>query len=179
MLNSYTVRDILIDITDEEDSVLIIECILRGKKSDIDIADETEIKLTTVRKILYKLNEEGITTYKKKMEPETKSLNYHWTFHQENVLNLIKKESQKLTEQIDESVKYEEDNIFFACSTNGHRYIFETASEHNFQCPKCGETLEHQDNSEKIEELIHQREAVELMMKSGKNHKLKMDKESK
>jgi transcription initiation factor TFIIE subunit alpha len=179
MLIVHTVQDILMDITDEEGSVSIIESILKGKKSDIDIAEETEIKLTTVRKVLYKLNEAGITTYKKKIEPKNKSLIYYWKFHQEVVFNMLANESEKLKEEIEKSIKYEESNMFFACKANGHRYKFENASEFNFICPECGDSLQHQDNSDKIMELLHQKEAAELMVnQNGKSHLFKLDTKS-
>jgi transcription initiation factor TFIIE subunit alpha len=179
MLIVHTVQDILMDITDEEGSVSIIESILEDKKSDIDIAEETEIKLTTVRKVLYKLNEVGITTYKKKTEPKTKSLVYYWKFHQEAVFNILTNESKKLAEEIEESIKYEESNMFFACKANGHRYKFESASEFNFICPECGDSLQHQDNSAKIVELLQQKEAAELMVNQNvKDHLFEMDTKS-
>ena len=43
--------------------------------------------------------------------------------------------------------------MFFACNLNGHRYKFDEASENNFSCPKCGESLEFQDNKTIIAEL--------------------------
>ncbi len=167
MLSDPAVQDILMDITDDEEgSVSIIECILKDKKSELDIAEETEIKLTTVRKVLYKLNEAGIATYKRNQDPETKSFIYYWKFDQKNVNDILTKKSEKLTEEIEKSIMYEESNMFFACHTNGHRYKFETASENNFICPKCGETLEHQDNSAKIVELLKEKAAAESMVKS-------------
>lgn len=179
MLNVHTVQDILMDITDEEGSVSIIESILEDKKSDLDIAEETEIKLTTVRKVLYKLNEVGITTYKKKIDPTSNSLVYYWKFHEEVVFNILTNESKKLTEEIEESIKYEESNMFFACKANGHRYKFENASEFNFICPECGDSLQHQDNSAKIMELLHQKEVAELMVnQNGKNYLFKIDTKS-
>ena len=55
------VEKILMDITNnEEGSVSIIECILNGKTFDSEIAEETEIKLNKVRKILYKFHEAGV-----------------------------------------------------------------------------------------------------------------------
>ena len=179
MLNVHSIQDILMDITGDEGCISIIESILEGKKSDIDIAEETEMKLTTVRKVLYKLNEAGITTYKKKIDPKSKSLIYYWKFHQEIVFNILANESKKLTEEIEKSIKYEESNMFFACKANGHRYIFENASEFNFICPECGDSLQHQDNSAKIVELLHQKEAAELLVnQNGKNYLVKIDTKS-
>jgi len=67
------------DITNnEKDSISIIESILKGNTSDLEIAEETEIKLNTVRKVLYKLNDAGIASYKKSQDPETKWFIYNW-----------------------------------------------------------------------------------------------------
>jgi transcription initiation factor TFIIE subunit alpha len=179
MLNVLSVQDILLDITDEEGCVSIIESMLEGKNSDIDIAEETGIKLTTVRKVLYKLNETGITTYQKKLEPKTKSLIYYWKYNQEVVFNILTNESKELKEELEESIKYEESNMFFACKANGHRYKFENASEYNFICPECGDSLLHQDNSARIVELLQKKEAAELMVnQNGKNHLFKVDTKS-
>jgi transcription initiation factor TFIIE subunit alpha len=132
---------------------LIIDCILTGKTSDLEIADETEIKLSTVRKILYKLNEAGIATYKKTQDPETKWFIYNWKFEPEKVSDIITQKFEKVTDEIEKSLEYEEANMFFTCKNNAHRYVFEKASENNFTCPKCGESLEYQDNSTIIADL--------------------------
>lgn len=163
MLDIHIIQNILMDITDEECSVPIIECMLEGKESEIDIAEQTKIKLTTVRKVLYKLNDTGITTYKKKIEPKTKSLDYYWKFHKKIVFDILAKKSKELIEEFEESIKYEKSNMFFACAI-GHRYKFENASEFNFQCPKCGDLLQHKDNTAKITELLHKKKSAESMV---------------
>ena len=67
MINDPIVQEILIDLTnDQESSIPIIESILNGITFDLDIAEETKIKLTKVRKVLYNLNDVGIATYKRK-----------------------------------------------------------------------------------------------------------------
>ena len=68
LLSDPNVQEILMDITDDEKrSFPIIECILNGKTNDLEIAEETEIKLNTVRKVLYKLYDAGIAHTKKVM----------------------------------------------------------------------------------------------------------------
>ena len=116
MLTNPVVQEILMDITNnEKDSISIIECILNGKTFDLEIAEETDIKLNTVRKVLYKLNDAGIATYKKSLDPETKWFIYSWKFEQDNVFDVITKKYEKLSEEIEKSIKYEEANMFFAC----------------------------------------------------------------
>ena len=152
------VEKILMDITNnEEGSVSIFECILNGKTFDSEIAEETEIKLNTVRKILYKFHDAGIASYKRTKDPETNWFIYSWKFDKEKVSDIISKKHQRNTEDIEKSIKYEEENMFFACKTNGHRYKFEKASEFNFVCPDCNDTLEYQDNTSRIVELLKEK----------------------
>jgi transcription initiation factor TFIIE subunit alpha len=152
------IEKILMDITNnEEGSVSIIECILKGKTFDSEIAEETEIKLNKVRKILYKFYDAGIASYKRTKDPETNWFIYSWKFDKEKVSDIISKKHQRNTEEIEKSIKYEEENMFFACKTNGHRYKFDKASEYNFVCPDCDETLEYQDNSSRIVELLKEK----------------------
>jgi transcription initiation factor TFIIE subunit alpha len=166
MLTNPLVQEILMDITDDEKtSVSIIECILNGKTSDLEISEETSIKLNTVRKILYKLYDAGIATCKKSKDPETNWFIYNWKFDQEKVSDIINKKYEKLSEEIDESIKYEKANMFFTCKANSHRYKFEEASENNFSCPKCGESLEYQDNSTIIGELLNEKAICESKCK--------------
>jgi transcription initiation factor TFIIE subunit alpha len=154
MLSDPIVQEILMDITnDEKSSVSIIECILKGKTFDEEIAEETDLRLNIVRKVLYKLYDAGIATYKRSRDPETNWYIYSWRFEQDKVSEIINKKYEKFSEEIEKSLEYEEENMFFACKDNGHRYKFDEATENNFVCPKCGESLEYQDNSTIIVEL--------------------------
>jgi transcription initiation factor TFIIE subunit alpha len=158
MLTNPVVQEILKDITqDDENSNSIIECILNGTPSDLEISEETEIKLTTVRKILYKLYDAGLATCKKNKDPETNWFIYNWKFDPEKISDIITKKYGKFSEDIQRSIEYEEENMFFVCKSNGHRYKFEKASENNFICPKCGELMEYQDNSAIITELQNEK----------------------
>ena len=94
------VQEALIDITDDgESSFTIIQCILNGTTSDIEIAEETEIKLNTVRKILYRLNEAGIATYKRSKNPESSGEVYSWKFDKERVDDIITKKYEKYSDE--------------------------------------------------------------------------------
>ena len=167
MLKNSQVQELLIDITDdEENSVMIIECLLNGKTSDEDIAEETEIKINTVRKILNKLYDAGVASYKRSKDPESNYEIYNWKFDQKKVNDIINNKHEELLKEIEKSLKYEKNNMFFACKTNNHRYIYENASKYNFICPQCRESLEYQDNTLIIGELLNKKAKYESMNKT-------------
>ena len=166
MLTDPIVQEILIDIThDEESSVSVIECILSGVTSDFDIAEQTGINLTIIRKVLYDLNSVGIATYNRIEDPKNTGDIYSWKFKQERVCEIIQDKYVKISKEIEKKIEYEEENMFFMCRSNYHRYKFENASEYNFECPICGDNLEHQDNSGIILELLKEKDAVASMVK--------------
>ncbi len=166
MLTDPIVQEVLIDIThDEESSISVIECLLSGVTSDFDIAEETGINLTIIRKVLYDLYSAGITTYNRIEDPENTGDIYSWKFKQEKISEIIQDKYVNISLKIEKSIKYEEENMFFVCKSNNHRYKFENASDYNFECPVCGDSLEHQDNSELILELLKEKETIASMVK--------------
>lgn len=162
MLSDPIVHDFLMDITDDEvRTFLIIESMFKGNKCDLEISEETNIRLNIVRRVLYKLNDARLASYRKTQDPETKWFIYNWKFEHENIPDIINKKYEKMSKEIEKSIKLEEANMFFICNANGHRYKFENASDHNFECPRCGESLDYQDNSDIIQELLKEKaEAV-------------------
>jgi len=108
-----------------------------------------------VRRILYKLYDAGLASYKRSKDPETQWYTYSWTFEKDSVIETISKNYEEKAEEIEESLAYEEDNMFFVC-VNGCRFKFEEAAEYNFICPECDETLEYQDNTSVITNLKEQ-----------------------
>lgn len=153
MLSDPLIQELIYEITeDNENSISIIKCLLRGKITDEEISEEIELRLNIVRRILYKLYDAGIASYKRSKDPETQWYTYSWKFEEERVTETISNKYEASFKEIEESLAYEEDNMFFTCN-NGCRFNFEEASEYNFICPECNETLEYQDNSSLITEL--------------------------
>jgi len=156
ILNEPMVQNLICEVTeDNEHSLTIIKCLLEGKITDEEISEEIELRLNIVRRILYKLYDAGLASYKRSKDPETQWYTYSWTFEKESVIETISKNYEESKEEIEESLAYEEDNMFFAC-INGCRFKFEEAAEYNFVCPECEKTLEYQDNSSLITELKEQ-----------------------
>ena len=101
MLSDPIVQEILMDITnDEKSSVSIIECILKGKTFDEEIAEETELRLNIVRKVLYKLYYVGIASYKRSRNSKTNWYIYSWKFDQEKVFDIISEKYEKFSARL-------------------------------------------------------------------------------
>lgn len=156
MLNEPLVQELIYEVTeDNENSISIIKCLLEGKITDEEISEEIELRLNIVRKILYRLYDTGLASYKRSKDPETQWYTYSWKFEKDKVIEIIAKKFEENSREMEESLAYEEDNMFFAC-INGCRYNFEEASEYNFVCPECEKKLEYQDNTTLITELKEQ-----------------------
>ena len=160
MLKDPLVIELLNEIIQEEDenSISVVECLVAGKVTDEEIAEETELRLNIVRRILYKLYDAGIASYKRSKDPETQWYTYSWKFEQEKIIDMLKSKHEEVLKELRECLQYEENNIFFECKINGCRCSFEEASENNFVCPECGKELEFKDNSvfiNKLKDEIH------------------------
>ena len=113
MLKDTAVQEVLTGITnDEENSVSIIKCMLEGKTTDEEIAEETEIRLNIVRRVLYKLYDAGVASYKRSKDPETQWYTYSWKFEERKISEIIEENYQKFSKEVNESLEYEEENMF-------------------------------------------------------------------
>ncbi|MBM4240778.1 MAG: transcription factor E [Euryarchaeota archaeon] len=165
MLKDPVVQELITDITkEEEDGISIVECLINGKITDEEIAEETELRLNIVRRVLYKLYDAGIASYKRSKDPETQWYTYSWKFEENKIFEMLKRRNEEFSMELKECLEYEENNIFFECKNNGCRCSFEEASENSFICPVCGSELEFQDNSTIIENL---KEEIQLLKNNG------------
>ena len=169
MLNNPLVQDLLYGIiheNNEEDdgSMLVIECLDKGLVTDEDIAEATELRLNIVRRVLYKLYDSGLASYKRSKDPDTQWFTYEWTFEKENVKEMCIKKRNEEIERLRETLDFEENNMFFLCESNDCRLTFDEASEQGFICPLCGKTLEFADNTAIIQDLKSTLEMIDAAL---------------
>lgn len=169
MLNNPLVQDLLYGIiheNNEEDdgSMLVIECLDKGLVTDEDIAEATELRLNIVRRVLYKLYDSGLASYKRSKDPDTQWFTYEWTFEKENVKEMCIKKRNEEIERLRETLDFEENNMFFLCESNDCRLTFDEASEQGFICPLCGKTLEFADNTTIIQDLKSTLEMIDAAL---------------
>lgn len=161
MINDPLVKQLLTSIVEDESNLPIVQALNDGIETDEEIANETGIKLNIVRKILYRLYDMGIASYKRSKDPETQWFTYSWKFEKEEIINRIIKDSENYLNMLNEELYHEENNMFFICPQGHVRLDFDEASDYEFLCPACGEELEFQDNTETIEQIKEDIKMVE------------------
>lgn len=166
MLDDPLVKTLLTNVVEDESNLPIVQALIDGVETDEEIASQTGIKLNIVRKILYKLYDMGLASYKRSKDPETQWFTYTWKFEKEEVINRIKKDSENYLKMLNDELEREENNMFFLCPQGHARLDFDDASDYEFLCPFCGEELQFQDNAANIKQLKEDIKMVESNFKS-------------
>ncbi len=151
MLNDPLVKSLLTTIVEDEANLAVIESLNDGIETDEEIAEKTGIKLNIVRKILYKLYDKGLASYKRSKDSETQWFTYSWKFESNEIKRLVKEENEKAIKYYSDILE-EENNVFFICPEGHVRFDYNLATQYDFMCPECGEELVFHDNTSIIKE---------------------------
>lgn len=146
MIKNPLVQELLNEVVQDEENLPIVECLINGTSTDEEIAEKTEIKLNIVRKILYRLYDSGLASYKRSKDPETQWYTYSWEFDKNGVTNQIEEKSSNMIANLKKNLEIEENNMFFVCPEGHSRVSFDKASELGFVCPECGNEITFQEN---------------------------------
>ena len=129
----------------------IIACLKDGYTTDEEISEKISCKLNIVRKILYKLYDMRLASYKRDKDKETQWYTYDWRFNENEYKKLEFNLASSELKRLNSELEYEENNMFFVCPNGHYRLDFEDASTVEFLCPECDLDLEFEDNQEKID----------------------------
>jgi transcription initiation factor TFIIE subunit alpha len=139
----------------------IIDCLKNGYTTDEEISEKTNCKLNIVRKILYKLYDMRLASYKRDKDKETQWYTYDWRFNENEYKKLEFNLASSELKRLNSELEYEENNMFFVCPNGHYRLDFEDASTVEFLCPECDLDLEFEDNQEKIDRKKEEIKALE------------------
>ncbi len=147
-----------------EEAVEVIKALeKKGEATDEELAEVTEIRVNTVRKVLYMLYDQGLAEFKRIRDKETGWYYYYWHLDTRRLPEILR--SKKMTElkKLREMLEEETSEIYYWCGTTGHpKLTFDEAMEYEFQCPICGEMLMQYDNTQIVEELKQRIEELEI-----------------
>lgn len=144
----------------------IIDCLKNGYTTDEEISEKINCKLNIVRKILYKLYDMRLASYKRDKDKETQWYTYDWRFNENEYKKLEFNLASSELERLNSELEYEENNMFFVCPNGHYRLDFEDASTVEFLCPECDLDLEFEDNQEKIDKKKEEIRAIEEIISS-------------
>ena len=147
---------LLFDFLEEllgEEGVEVANIIYEKEATDEEISKITHLRITNVRRALYKLYDNRLATYRRIKDKETGWYIYYWKMDLSKAPEVIGKREKDYAEHLEELLEYEKDNMFFSCKNNCSKVPFDVAEQLNFKCNICGEKLDFFDNSEMIKEL--------------------------
>jgi transcription initiation factor TFIIE subunit alpha len=135
-----------------EEAVKIIDVLKEvGETTDDQIANQTGIRLNSVRKILYKLYDYSLVALRRSRDENTGWFIFHWRLQPDQLEGFILNQKRRVLEKLEIRLRYEETHDFYYCHTPGCKRIpFEEAMELVFRCPTCNKPLMHFDNGKII-----------------------------
>lgn len=139
-----------------EGGVEVASTIYDNEYTDEEISKETGIRVNTVRKVLYRLYDNRLASYRRTRDKKTGWYIYYWKMDLNKASEVMKGLEREYLNKLRERLEYEQNNMFFRCDNGCKKVVFDTASENNFKCPGCNGTLSFFDNSAIIEDLENQ-----------------------
>ena len=167
-LSSKIIESVVSEVSGED--VILLVRYLKNKKniSEFKIAEAIGREVNETRNMLYRLYDANLVSFIRRKDKKKGLYIYYWTFNPKRIRFLVTDLKKKKLERLRERLQRERAENFFLCENRCIRLDFEQATDFGFKCPECGELLDHEDNSKKIEEIEDQIKELEKEMKSKK-----------
>ncbi len=138
--DSVTVVNSLKAIGEGTDEIITADCKTRFNK---------ELRLNTVRKVLYKLYDHGLVSCTRVRDEKTGWFIFYWRLQPDQLDAFIRSRKKRALDKLKQRLDYERSHTFFVCKTDGDiRVTFEEGMETSFKCGKCGNQLESSENAD-------------------------------
>ena len=151
----------------------LVEDVVRelNKKADItdeELATKFQIRLNDIRKILYKLYDNNLASFRRLRDKSTGWYIFFWKLEPENMIHLIRSKNKMVLDILTTRLEYETEHVFFRCPNNCGACTFEDAMEIGFKCKKCGSPLSNYPNEDTINLLQNKIDALTTSLKNTK-----------
>jgi transcription initiation factor TFIIE subunit alpha len=135
-------------------SIDVVGLLRKHKEVDeFKLADRLKMDVKSVRKILYRLYEKKLVSFRR-MRDETRGWHiYIWRIEPGRMAKLMTERREKSIDQLKGQMDYEKTNQFFKCENGCVRVVFEKAFENSFVCSECNGKLVFFDNASIIKQL--------------------------
>jgi transcription initiation factor TFIIE subunit alpha len=138
-----------------EEALTVVKTLMKLKEAtDESIANESGIRLNTIRKILYKLYDHALVSAKRVQDEKTGWYIFYWKLQSDQLDAFIRNRKRRTLEKLKARYDFELAHEFFVCpKCQNVRVTFEDAMESTFRCIQCGEQLKSVNN-EKIVQFL-------------------------
>lgn len=132
-----------------EEAVTVVKVLQKLKDgTDEQVANESQVRLNTVRKVLYRLYDHGLVSCQRERDERTGWYIFHWKLQPDQLDAFIRSRKKRTLDKLRHRLDFERNHSFFVCRNDAEiRITFEEAMESSFKCTKCGSQLENRDNS--------------------------------
>lgn len=155
-----------------EEAVAVVRSLKKlGEATDEIIANDLkerekegakEVRLNSVRKILYKLYDHGLVSCTRVRDEKTGWFIFYWRLQPDQLDAFIRSRKKRALDKLKLRLDFERNHTFFVCKTDlDVRVAFEEAMESSFKCAKCGNQLESSENAGMISVLEARVEKLE------------------
>jgi transcription initiation factor TFIIE subunit alpha len=138
-----------------EETVRIVEILEKvDETTDIQITEQTEIRLNAVRRTLYRLYDHSLVALRRFRDKETGWFVFQWRLQPDQLEGFIFNQKRRVLEKLETRLRYEKNHEFYNCQTQDCRPLpFEEAFELLFRCPTCNKPMSYVSNHRIIETL--------------------------
>ncbi len=129
--------------------------------TDEEIAAKTGLKLNVVRRILYKLHDNHLASYRRVRDTDTGWFLYYWRIDPRKAQALVNRKKRMVLSLLEQRLEHETNNELYACVNRDSPPVpFEEAMNLSFRCPVCNGLLQYVDNERTISFLKKQVEEL-------------------
>lgn len=130
--------------------------------NDLKTRFNKEVRLNTVRKILYKLYDHGLVSCTRVRDEKTGWFIFYWRLQPDQLDAFIRSRKKRALDKLKQRLEFEQNHTFFVCKTDTEiRVTFEEAMENSFKCSKCANQLASSPNASLISVLESKIEKLE------------------
>ncbi len=154
------IKEVTLSLLEEEEGIdpevaeKTVDIILKREAIDEEIAGELGVDPREVRKVLYKLHERGVVSFRKERREDYRYPVYSWNLDLREVLRRGLEVKERELEDVEQALNNDMSHPVFHCGNDECPTLsFEEAMEHEFRCPNCGEMLQEVDTTEERERL--------------------------
>lgn len=140
--------------------------ILKNKKdvNEFHIATKLKLTINQIRNLLYKLYAQDIVSFIRKKDKQKGWYIYYWSLNSKKALELLARIKEKELLQLSYLLKSRENKNFYICKGCRVDLTEETALNHNFTCPECGNLLKLSEDRKKVENINKEIEKIKKLL---------------